>query len=683
LVDYNRRTSQYERKYHQSPSNYDPKTGQFKGGKIVQIRYGKHQMMDDEDNVEFERVDGEGESAFSQHSSGDYESSSVKKNTMGGLNKRYATSAKKDRLRPKDYPSSLREKKISDKTPHKKLGDNKDNDQEGDKHDSERKVSKSKLVSYKDPKYSSERIRQSIQKGKRPSQFDTKEELKDQQHSSGSYGHNKSGEISDDAMERLSDERDQETPNSSKYKMQPDKFTSSFGQAKSGGKKSSNMHLMSKGKKAENKSMKTMRKSKDKDALSPLDDRDESLKSPGGLKTPQDLRTPDRSSYSGTLREPANARKYGSTHVMQPYDDRHSEHFDMNQDEYVQNPNAHSDYYQSLKDIDAHGQYERVGEHQSRKPRKYDHMKGRPGGSQKAPNEEEKERPQELTERRKSKYRETKDQMKDRKKKESDREEHIKSVAVDISSKKRKSEDSKSIQERFGKSPNKAERERQHLSPSGHTVERLGSSYKPVLAKEYHKGYRSQEEHDDNEDKKSISDHDTGDRISSRIRVKERKARRDEDIEIEDEISKKGRITEELKQSKKSKDDKFHIPKGYQSSTKKYDLKKRINDAKSEKEMVEGERKYDPDRINQEFDEKQDIGDIKGSSVKSTSKKYDLTKGLVEHKFDKSGHAQKSKDIRKSNIYSESEEEAYSERAGERTFEEGSKNIAVKSSILK
>ena len=497
LLDISRRTSQYKRKYQKSPSTFDTKSGKriFAPRANIDIRHNKNQLLaGDEGEEGFDsQLSREGEGELSQRSSKGYDTSSYKKQAKKALIKRYKESEASGNAqgKPKPYSETTETPKAKGKS---KYLSKKAEEGEGDilerSHSSEeayleeeklrpgQKLTKSKAISYTEPKYTSERLSQSLRKAKEAAGRTEGREHVQYPDQESREGHH-SDELEEEDFERVSDEREAEVP------YQPQSHKGKHG-------KVSETYRKAKGE-SEKKPAKKFKKEIAKQGAKTF--REKEHEEEGKLaaaevkgKGAKDSSMKQMKSEGGHEK---GLQKHEAIHRMYPHQESRREGVEYHEDDYAQHPRDYSDYHHSIKDIYSQKHIERLEEGQSRGTRSQGIVKARDARS---PLTEAKGLPMEnqfsaFKQRKKSKYRETKEQLKDKKKHRSsfepDFKPHTKSVEVDLSDKEGIEEERK-VHDKYGRfMTQEHESGDEYNQPSERESQKSLRDYKPLESREY------------------------------------------------------------------------------------------------------------------------------------------------------------------------------------------------------
>ena len=707
----NRPTSQYQRKYHKSPAEYDPVTGKriFAPRTKINIRHNKNQLFGDED-AEGEHtfsVEGEGESSYkyakdmakrpktSVSALGTYEGmasldkyrpagehgDSAQKSTYNrkyGKDRHGGTGGKIKKTKAQDYPGYAG-------TPGSKLAkqqrlgkkDASESDDIEPEHSSQEeskygsKLSKSKAISYQDPKYLSEKVSKSIKKyskgGEKPDSHKERSHLIGKE-SSGEY----SGDFKEDD-ERDSDDRAQETPHSHSQSQQPGKMSESY-RKKLAETKSGSKHSMQKSGKIGKRKGNTFKQGKDQQhkqyeatglrGKGEIDPREKYLRS-----------LDDKASFEGEEEEGRSGHEFGSSHQVYPHYDTHGENVEYHQDENVQYPRDHSDYYHSVKDIQSQKYIGQEESNKGRGLRTYEIMKGK---DKRSPMKGAKGQPIEgdikgssFSQRRKSKYRETKDQLRSKHRSrasiDQDIHGHTKSVEVDLTDKDREGSIPK-MQDKYQKFlTHEASEEDDLYEDSKH--DRESSDYKILKSKE-HKGIKKY-------DLRKYKGEDKTRPGTSYHQLEGDIGREGESDEMIDEQYQRDPTHHKMiHKSGKKKQPQSHSQtdlKEGQPSKKQYDLQQRMRQKESDK-YQEGaeddaeEYKYGDQRLKDKFGRTHSKESMEDESKHTPRKTYDISKG---HKKPTSTHKKGMKS-------SSDEGEGYHSKSGKKLPHQGSSDSESK-----
>lgn len=603
-------------------------------------------------------IDGEGESALSQKSSSAYDASSAKKHTMRGLNKRYVKKDSESKSKPdtRDETDTLQHMRNATKTPTKShaniSGKYKSSESQQDVEESKlspnTRLSKSKMISYQDPKYKGQNINKTLEKSRRtPHKYEEMTGEHIQNPNVDFYKHEGSGELSDEAHERLPKDKEQETPRSTTGEHHHlDSVSSSFKGGNLTRKENSENNHPSKSNKAGEMTIKTKKDPFRKHGFKSADRKTKNM------SNAKFLRSPDRSEFDSSWRDPKSGHEFHSSTNVNQFKDGQNDNLEYEQDDPVQNPRAHSDHIQSMTDLHATNYVDNAEDGIRKDVKSYNLPKSihkkppmRSARGLKSQNE-----PHPVVSRRKSQYRQTKEEMKDKKRQDSTaQKESGKAVEVDITGVGRHPIDSSSIHERYGRSSSKLSDQKYHTQSSGNASEG-NKGFKTVQPKDYEKGHRY-----DSSKPQQVRRSGSFSKEESPKMYEEGKNRHtgvvgDEGMHDYQDIH--NDFNDDVG---KAHEDTYRIPKDYSPSKKKYDLKKRIQKGKSDRSNLE-EHELDHENRKIGVEDDYDIKDVKNSSSKTPSKSYNLAKGLKNKKLNKSPQSKNSAAFVKQNTYSSSEE---------------------------
>lgn len=688
VLDISRRTSQYKRKYQKSPSTFDTKSGKrvFAPRANIDIRHNKNQLLaGDEGEEGFDsQLSREGEGEPSQRSSKGYDTSSYKKQAKKALIKRYKESevTGKTPSKPKPYSETTETPKAKGKG---KYLSKKEEEGEGDilerSHSSEeayyeeeeklrpgQKLSKSKAISYTEPKYTSERLSQSLRKAKEAAgRIEGREHV--QYPDLESREGRRSDELQEEDFERISDEREAEVPHQPQaYKGKQGRVSESYKKYKAESEKKQPKKFK---KEIAKEGAKTFREKEHEEA--------EKLAATGTKGKGAKEAT---MKHTRSVEEPEGGlQKHEEMHRMYPYQESRREGVEYYHDDYAQHPRDYSDYHHSIKDIHSQKHIERLEEGQSRGTRSQGILKARDARS---PLTEAKGLPMDtqfsaFKQRKKSKYRETKEQLKDKKKSRSSFEPefkpHTKSVEVDLSD--RESIEERKVQDKYGRFlTQEHEGEDEYSQPSERESQKSLRDYKPLEPREYEEG------------KKIEYQRRYGDKAKSEKKQQKGlpkaggdfEGESDEEYVLEDENLREQEPHQEVlkstkKKTPKAQDEKYRVSKEYQPSTKKYDLKQRMKQDKAQKpgyEEEEGEEELEEPYSREAEKSKGKIGkkyshvSMEGESGQTPTKSYDISKKQKGKQPAHAHHVKSSTSLKKKALQQSSEEgEGYSSRSGQ------------------
>ena len=168
----------------------------------------------------------------------------------------------------------------------------------------------------------------------------------------------------------------------------------------------------------------------------------------------------------------------------------------------------------------------------------------------------------------------------------------------------------------------------------------------------------------------------------------------DEEYMIEDENLREQEPHQEVlkstkKKTPKAQDDKYRISKEYQPSTKKYDLKKRMQQEKAQKpgyeEVEEGEEELkepyyrEGEKVKGKLGKKYSHVSMEGEAGQTPTKTYDISKKQKGKQPAHAHHIKSSTSLKKKTLHQSSEEgEGYSVRSGQELKSQPSSESAKK-----
>lgn len=644
---------------------YDPKTGKkvFVPQKKIDIRHNKNQLLGDSEGEYSHNYSGEqeGESSAIESSEHSHKTPRDKpihsQSSLSALKKRYGSGldASGKKLKEKKYSqyedSKYSKAKKGQRIVKKESQSDEYNEGEhsssGEEHKrpSGHKSSKSGAVSYQDPKYSSEKLTKSLKKHKQPTTYDETHGKHVAEPGRINLTGNSSDELIENIQERDSDDRAQDTPHSQHLDRNPGQLSQSY-RGKRTGTASGNQHSIQ-GK--TKKKIKCIKDDKDKQSkkYTSADLRNEEAKA----AKKQRSSNRSQSSIQGDDEERTPAM-IESSNIVSPHFDTYDENIEHFQDEHAASAGPYSDYYQSLKDLPSQKR-EKAGDQRKREMKTYDpvhkHRNLPPKGAKGQPIEDVKEGTFES--RRKSRYRQTKEDIRSKQKSRSSMVEdphgHTRSVEVDLSDNNEgsdirvKQDKSKKFLTHEPSSDDDLYEDSKHKS--------IGS-YKPIKSRDY-KGVKKYDLSKYHKDSKSGDREHSGDESDKGDDMEEDK----KSGKLQKSSSKKspqGLMRDTSKQSDKQSDK--------LSVSKKYNLKDRMTKIKGEKVeygQVDDNEHYSDDKEVKKSGRrygKRAQEDTKHSKH-TPNKAYDISKGSKKRSVPES-QTKSTQHLKQKGLQSSSEE---------------------------